>query len=335
MDHASPCSIVAELSKLRQFMFACNSLNLLAIERTPAAALADQAVEIFSRIGFDIRNQADLGINFRSAGVNFMNSIGADKGSVITTGIAPFDELTGGFHPGEVIIFTAETGVGKTLLAQQVRRNACSTGQHTLYCSGEMFAHNLVARELAAAAGIKPGKMRNPERLRPDERLALIEAISHECENCRILDGDLSLSRIRLASRQMHRTIGLNCIVIDYDELVEVPGKDELEQLRRLVRESKSLAFELKCPVIVISQLRKALQGEDRKHPTLQRLYGSGAKAKHASIIAYVDRPFVQELKGNETEARLLILKSRDGRTGQVPLRFDIHKLQFFAETNT
>lgn len=60
-----------------------------------------------------------------------------------------------------------------------------------------------------------------------------------------------------------------------------------------MVRAGKSLAMELGIPVIVISQLRKSLQDEDRKKPTLQRFYGSGAKAKHSSIVICVDRPYV------------------------------------------
>jgi len=79
----------------------------------------------------------------------------------------------------------------------------------------------------------------------------------------------------------------------------------------------------------VISQLRKALQGEDRKRPTLQRLYGSGAKAKHSSIVVYVDRPYVQELCGDETVARIVVAKNRDGKVGAIEARFNVSTLRF------
>jgi replicative DNA helicase len=133
---------------------------------------------------------------------------------------------------------------------------------------------------------------------------ALLQAASHECDRCRILDGELSMARIRKVARQMSRT-GIDLVIVDYDELVDAPGKNEFEQQRYIVRQCKSLAIELRCPVIVISQLRKPLQGEDRNKPTLQRLYGSGAKAKHSSIVIYVDRPYVRKLAGDETEARM------------------------------
>jgi replicative DNA helicase len=122
---------------------------------------------------------------------------------------------------------------------------------------------------------------------------------------------------------------GIDLIIVDYDEPVDAPGDTEFDQQRYIVRAAKSLAMELACPVIVISQLRKALQGEDRKRPTLQRLYGSGAKAKHSSIVVYVDRPFVQKLSGDETQARIVIAKNRDGKVGAIEARFNLKTLRF------
>lgn len=135
--------------------------------------------------------------------------------------------------------------------------------------------------------------------------------------------------RIRKVARQMKSQTGLDLLIVDYDELVEAPGESEFDQQRYVVRSGKSLAMELACPVIVISQLRKSLQGEDRKRPTLQKLYGSGAKAKHSSIVIYVDRPFVQELAGDETEARIVIAKNRDGKVGAIDARFNLKTLRF------
>jgi len=130
----------------------------------------------------------------------------------------------------------------------------------------------------------------------------------------------------------MNRSPGLECLILDYDELIEVPGEkgeNEFDLQRRLVRASKSLAMELRCPVILISQLRKALQGEDRKRPTLQRLYGSGAKAKHSSLVIYVDREYVRELRGDETHARIVVSKNRDGNIGSFEAKFNVRTLRF------
>ena len=117
--------------------------------------------------------------------------------------------------------------------------------------------------------------------------------------------------------------------MLDYDELIDVPGKDEWEQQKTLTRAAKSLAIELDCVCILISQLRKPLASEDRAKPRLQSLYGSGAKAKHASIVLYVDRPFVRDLEGDETAAKIFILKSRDGQVGYADCLFNVKTLCF------
>ena len=127
----------------------------------------------------------------------------------------------------------------------------------------------------------------------------------------------------------MKSRAGIDSVIVDYDELVEAPGEGEFEQQRNLVRSAKSLAMELKCPVILISQLRKSLQGEDRKRPNLQRLYGSGAKAKHSSIVIYLDREYVQELCGDETAARIVVVKNRDGKVGALDAFFNVKTLRF------
>ena len=291
--------------------------------------LLDHGIEEFSEIARDLETDRDSGIPYRDAAAALLAEFDSQEGVRIFTDVDELDRLTGGFRAGELILFTAETGVGKTLLAQQTRRRACRDGRHTLFCSGEMMARRLIARELATEAAIEHWKMRRPERITREEMSALVMATSHECQQCRILDGELSVARIRRVARQMKSRTGLDLVIVDYDELVDAPGKDEFEQQRYIVRASKSLAMELACPAIVISQLRKSLQGEDRKKPTLQRLYGSGAKAKHSSVVIYVDRPYVQELSGDETEARIAVVKNRDGKIGGIEARFNVKTLRF------
>lgn len=118
-------------------------------------------------------------------------------------------------------------------------------------------------------------------------------------------------------------------LILDYDELIEVPGKNEFEQQRIIARAAKSLSLELKCVVILISQLRKTTSGEDAGKPTLQRLYGNAAKQKFASFIVLADRPYVRELVGDEKEAEIQLLKSRDGKTGRIKATFNVKSLRF------
>jgi len=322
--------IVKARATRRALIYATEQIRKDAFGATDSEdEIVDRSIERFSSIARELETDRDCGTTYRDAAASLLQEFDSKEGVRIFTDIDELDRLIGGFRAGELVLFTAETGVGKTLLAQQTRRRSCRDGRHTLFCSGEMRAQHLISRELATEAGIEHWKMRRPERFSASDREALVEVASHECSQCRILDGELSMTRIRKLARQMKSQPGLDLIIVDYDELVEAPGETEFDQQRYIVREGKSLAIALKIPVIVISQLRKSLQGEDRKRPTLQRLYGSGAKAKHTSIVLYVDRPYVQELAGDETEARIVIAKNRDGKVGAIDARFNVKTLRF------
>jgi replicative DNA helicase len=127
----------------------------------------------------------------------------------------------------------------------------------------------------------------------------------------------------------MKRSTGLDLLILDYDELIEAEGTTEFDQQRVIARTAKSLAIELKCVVILISQLRKATSREDAGKPTLQRLYGNAAKQKFASFIILADRPYVRKLDGDEKQAELQLLKSRDGKTGRIKATFNVKSLRF------
>ena len=120
-----------------------------------------------------------------------------------------------------------------------------------------MKAEHLMRRELAVTSGVEPYKLRRDDLLTKDDWQALTEASVHQCKLCRILDGELEISRIWRVARRMRSKAGLDAIILDYDELITAPGKDENEQLRVITRSAKSMGMELGCPVFLISQLRK------------------------------------------------------------------------------
>lgn len=318
------------MSVYRQAIDTAESIKNLAFEQADSpASFLDATIERLATLARNAGGAEDDGVSHFEATGRALLDLDGNSGPKIYTDIDQLDRTIGGFRPGELVIITAETGSGKTLLAQQTRARACRDGFHSLFCSGEMLAPHLKRRELAAAADVAPVKMRREDLLTSDDRRALLEAATHECKQCRILDGELDLPRIRRAARKQKKHSGVDLVILDYDELIEAPGKDEFDQQRNLVRASKSLGMELRCPVILISQLRKPLSGEDAARPTLQRIYGSGSKTKHASIVILADRQYVRDLQGDETEAQIFILKNRDGKTGRIKATFNIRKLRF------
>jgi replicative DNA helicase len=323
------------LSMSRESIRLLDNVRALLQQRSgQTEQILDGAIEQLSDIARKSDELDEQGISYFDAAGQALSELGQDTGPKIYTGVSRLDQWTGGFRPGELVIITAETGSGKTLLAQQTRGEACRSGYRSLFCSGEMWARHLLRRELAAAADVEPMKMRRDDLLTREDMQALIVAASHQCKKCRILDGELEIRRIHRIARSLKARGGLDLLLLDYDELIEAPGKDENEQLRRLVRMSKSIGMELDCAVILISQLRKEYGNTqngkaDTRPPSLSRLYGSGAKIKHASIVIYADRKWEENLEGVQKEAVLWVLKNRDGRTGPIPATFNIEKLRF------
>ena len=173
--------------------------------RSNIAELLDTAIERFSLQARDIDETDDMGVSHFDAATRKLWELKEGARIKIFTGVDKLDRLTGGFRESELITLTTDTGVGKTLLASQTRAISCRHGYHSLYCSGEMTAAHLKGRELAANAGVSPIKMRREDLLNPEDWNSLVEAASHECKHCKILDGELSLSRIRRAARRMRK----------------------------------------------------------------------------------------------------------------------------------
>ncbi|HET6143881.1 MAG TPA: replicative DNA helicase [Candidatus Acidoferrales bacterium] len=318
------------MAAFRQAVHLAEHIKQLAVEQAGnVESLLDSAIEKFSTLARDLESTEDDGAPYFDSAIEALSGIREGARLKIYTDVDKLDQWTGGFRDGELVVLTAETGAGKSLFAAQIRTRACRDQYLALFCSGEMTRAHLASRELATASGVTPIKLRRDDLLTEEDFRDLTEAASHQCKKCRILDGELSLSRIRRAARKMKSRAGLDLLILDYDELIEAEGKTEFEQQRVIARAAKSMALELKCCVILISQLRKTTQGEDAGKPTLQRLYGSAAKQKFASFIILADRPYVRELQGDEKEAELQLLKSRDGKTGRIKATFNIKSLRF------
>jgi replicative DNA helicase len=312
----------------REFIRNANRWVMSIMEGEAPENVLDEAQDRIVKLSMMNADQ-DGGITFKDAAMKMaIDILNGEEKHPLYTGISGVDEKFGGFHPGELSIITAETGVGKTHFAMQIARKACEAGRHVLFAEGEMLAGHLMKRVIASRSKIPYVKMRATHLMTMFDREELPMVAMEQCKICRVLDGELSLRRIRAAVRLLKGLIG--ALIVDYDELVEVRGKDEWEQQRILVRSLKSLAMETGMPVLLISQLSKP-QGKRNPNdpPTLQRLYGSSSKAKHASSVLYVDRPFVQDMQTDEAVAHIYVLKSRDGKMGRTDCMFNVKTFNF------
>jgi replicative DNA helicase len=136
----------------------------------------------------------------------------------------------------------------------------------------------------------------------------------------------LSPDVLRSKARRIKREHDLGLIVIDYLQLMQVPGNSEnrATEISEISRSLKALAKELKVPVIALSQLNRSLETRTDKRPVMADLRESGAIEQDADVIVFIyrDEYYNKENSPDKGLAEVIIGKQRNGPTGSVKLKF-------------
>lgn len=259
-----------------------------------------------------------------------------ERGSAVTglpTGLGRLDELTAGLHAGQLVIVGGRASVGKTAVAIGMARHAaleCETAVGIF--SLEMPRGDVVKRILAAEARVPFTRLRSGS-LRDDEydRLAHAAGIVRSAEIIIDDQADLTALELRGRSRRMVERDGVGLVVVDYLQLVHVPGTNGTREqaVSEISRTCKAIARELDIPVVALSQLSRAPMQRSNSRPILSDLRESGAIEQDADVVIFPHRPNREKeharypTVGEGEEAELVIGKQRNGETGVVRAVFD------------
>jgi replicative DNA helicase len=245
---------------------------------------------------------------------------------------SPFDELdayTSGFQKAELVIIAGRPSMGKTSLALNVAQHlAIKEKMPVGIFSLEMSSEQLVMRLLCSEARIDSHRLRMGY-IKSSEFAELSIVAGYLSEAPIYIDDSagLSMMELRAKARRLKAEVNVGCILVDYLQLVTVRESYEnrQQQISVISRNMKALAKELDVPVIVLSQLSRAVEsrGGDRR-PMLSDLRESGAIEQDADTVLMLYRPEFYE--GEESEhagmAEVIIAKQRNGPTGTVRLAF-------------
>jgi replicative DNA helicase len=248
----------------------------------------------------------------------------------LTTGYPGLDNETAGLQPSELIILAARPSMGKTALALNISENvALRLREPVAVFSLEMSKESLLLRLLASEARVDAHKFRTGHMGR-DDWGKITGALTNLAEAPLWIDDSASstVMEIGAKARRLKRDRGLSLLVVDYLQLV-VPthtgrGTNRQEEVSSISRGLKGLAKELKVPVLVLSQLTRAPERDDRK-PQLSDLRESGAIEQDADVVLFINRPnfYKTDLpEEDRAKAELIIAKQRNGPTGSMNFVF-------------
>ncbi len=338
--------IVRERSVLRKLVAASDEIATSAFnpQGRPVSQILDDAEgKIFrigeegsrSRQGFQSMDQLVVALIDR---VNELHENGAEEVTGVRTGFYDLDRLTAGLQAGDLIVLAARPSMGKTALALNIAEHvAVREGLPVVVFSMEMGASQLALRMVGSLGRIDQNHLRTGA-LRDDEWGRLSEAVEKLAKVSLFIDesGSLTPTELRARARRQARQCGkLGLIVVDYLQLMS--GSDASGEENRatvigeISRALKSLAKELQCPVIALSQLNRSVESRTDKRPLMSDLRESGAIEQDADVIMFIyrDEYYTKDACKEPGIAEIIIGKQRNGPTDTCKLTFLGHYTKF------
>lgn len=336
--HNHYTQIVKRDSVLRQLIETCSAITSKAYE-ADSTDLLGEAEKALYEIGEKGTTSGleNMGSAFNDA-MSIFEEINKDGNSKwgVRTGFIALDKKIGGLQKTDLIILAARPGIGKTSLAMNIVSNAAiEDNAKCAIFSLEMGREQLAQRMLCSVAGVDMGRARTGE-LSEQDWVKLWKA-QKKLANTQIYCDDNSMnkpSQILTKCRKLKRERGLDLVVVDYLQLMTGDSKTDSRQneVSDMSRQMKILAKEIDVPVIVLSQLSRAVQQRQDHRPMLSDLRESGAIEQDADMVIFIDRkdqPNDETLKNDSYVAELIIAKFRNGQPGSVNVGWDGNRVSF------
>lgn len=264
--------------------------------------------------------------------LEFLAKNGGDVTGV-PTGFIDLDRRTTGLHPNELIIIAGRPGMGKSALAINMATNMTINHKKSVALFNlEMGATQIVNRMFSSVGQIdslklKTGKMQHEDWKKYNETLSLLADTKFYIDDT----PGITVSEMRRKCRRLKNSDkGLDCIIIDYLQLVSSSSKysgQRTNEVSEVSRDLKKLAMELEVPVIALAQLSRGVEQREDKRPLMSDLKESGSIEQDADIVMFLYCEDYYKFKSKDrptlSPTELIIAKHRSGSTGVIDLMFE------------
>ena len=330
--------IVRQKKILRDLISASHEIGLSAFDETEDVdELLDKAEKTVFNIGQRALTQTFIPIkDILPETFERLDMLSKHHGELrgIPTGFKDLDRVLAGLQKGDLIILAARPSMGKTSLALDIAKNVSIFENKPVgLFSLEMGKDQLADRLIASVANVDSWHLRTG-RLQDDDYSRIQHAMGTLSEAPLYIDdaGSVNILQMRAMARRLQANKGLSLLIVDYLQLMQPMNRfaSPVQQVTENSRALKILAKELNVPVLVLSQLSRAVEQRVPQIPRLSDLRESGSIEQDADVVLMIYR----EDKYNENTlkknvAQIHIEKHRNGPTGSVELYFDDQRVSF------
>lgn len=336
--------IIKENSRRRQLFQVATKLSQDAFDKSSEIkSCLDSGASELTNLYLEMD---ETGIDYSLANVislafdKFVAKRDGEPDDKIETGFSILDRYcNGGFSPEDYVIIAARPSIGKTAFAISMMLNMINNGKKVAFFSLEMPGIKIATRMLSIDSKVAASKINTARHTDSEEFNRVMNSADRlfaKGEQMFIVDvANISLTDLRGKARLIHKEHKLDCIVIDYIGLISLStGRSDMpnhEKVSQISKGLKSLARELKIPVVVLCQVSR---DSEEKTPILSNLRDSGSIEQDADVVCFLHRKrhlSEEEKQRNAKDAdgkatlqvtKMIVAKNRDGETGDFIIGF-------------
>ncbi|MCX7911911.1 MAG: replicative DNA helicase [Dehalococcoidales bacterium] len=347
LDIVHYARIVYRLSIMRQLISAGKQITALGYEAGPSVEdVLSRAESVLFKLRRSRTAESDL-VHIRQVLDKFFEVTPHPAGApperlpFVLSGFTGLDEYLSGFQRSDLVIVAGRPGMGKTSFALNIARNAAVQYRACVAIfSLEMSRDALVTRLISSESGVNSRRIRFGEHMSEEDERRILEATGVLSEAPIYIDDTpmIRMAELRSKALRLHYEHPIDMVIIDYLQLMPAPSlgrnANRVQEISYISRSLKALARELEAPVLVVSQLSRAVEWRASHEPQLSDLRESGSIEQDADVVIFIYRDeydyrteeeWVAQHPDKEyprEEADIIIAKHRNGPTGRVKMRF-------------
>lgn len=252
----------------------------------------------------------------------------------IPTGFSELDNILAGLQRSDMIVLAARPSLGKSAFAITLAANIAINHKIPVgIFSLEMSRDQVIDRLISLVSGVDLWRLRTG-KLKEDDFKKINETLGVLSDTPIYIDDapNPTVLQMKAMCRRLQAEKGLGLVIVDYLQLIEPlnPTNSPVQQVSENSKMLKALARELQVPVLVVSQLSRAVEHRSPPIPKLADLRQSGSIEQDADVVMFIYR---EERYLAETSrkgiADIIVAKQRNGPTGRVQLYFDEKTVSF------